>query len=215
MSATTFGRASKFAPITPTGLRRSSAIRSPGSSRITRRSGSGGTSARARSCPDIALSRLSSRRSRSISAPVRPPASAARISSSFAARIAPAARSSRSAMARSAKPIASSGAIARHPAARCAARAAAWTASVAPGSPTLALCPAATCIEAFSPVIVIPSPLSLPSSQPQALSNTRAYPAAPARRLGHGSVMAICGGPLPSEQARHVDRLMERGGDAI
>ena len=65
MSTTTFGRASKLAPITPTGLRRSSSSRPSGSSLTVRRDGSAGTSASARSWPAMASSRASSSRSRS------------------------------------------------------------------------------------------------------------------------------------------------------
>ena len=148
MSATTFGRASKLAPITPTGRRRSCATRPPGSSLITRLDGSAGTSASSSSWSAMPLSRVSSSRSRSFSAPVRPAWSAARMSSSLAARIASDARPSRSAIARSARPIASSGALARLPAARWAASAAARTAAEA------------SCRAASSPVVVMS-----PSSQ--------------------------------------------------
>ena len=153
MSATTLGRASKLAPITPTGRRRSCATRPPGSSLITRLDGSAGTSASSSSWSAMPLSRVSSSRSRSFSAPVRPAWSAARMSSSLAARIASDARPSRSAIARSARPIASSGALARLPAARWAASAAARTAAEA------------SCRAASSPVVVM-SPI-IPASAAQ------------------------------------------------
>ena len=54
MSTTTFGRASKLAPITPTGRRHSSRRRPPGSALIVRRDGSAGMSASARSWPAMA-----------------------------------------------------------------------------------------------------------------------------------------------------------------
>ena len=57
MSTTTFGRASKLAPITPTGMRRSVSSRPPGSSLIVRWDGSAGTSASARSWPAMSSSR--------------------------------------------------------------------------------------------------------------------------------------------------------------
>ena len=57
MSTTTFGRASKLAPITPTGRRRSSSRRPPGSSETIRLDGSAGTWASARSWAAMASSR--------------------------------------------------------------------------------------------------------------------------------------------------------------
>jgi hypothetical protein len=102
MSTTTFGRASKLAPITPTGLRHSSRRSPPGSFRIVRRDGSAGISASARSWPAIESRRVSSSRRRSSSASRTPSASAARTSCSFASSTGALWRPSRSAMPRSA-----------------------------------------------------------------------------------------------------------------
>ena len=134
MSTTTFGRASKLAPITPTGLRRSSSSRPPGSSLTVRRDGSAGTRASARSWPAMASSRASSRRSRSSSAPPMPSARAAAMSASLAASTGLAWRPSSSAIAPSASSRRSPGTSARSAAAPRAARAAASTALSASAS---------------------------------------------------------------------------------
>ena len=128
MSTTTFGRASKLAPITPTGLRRSSSRRPPGSSQTIRRDGSAGTWASARSWAAMASSRPGSRRSRSSSPPPRPSARAAAMSASLAASTGPAWRPRVSAIARSASSRRSSGTSARPADAPRAARAACSTA---------------------------------------------------------------------------------------
>ncbi len=134
MSTTTFGRASKFAPITPTGLRHSSRSRPPGSSLIVRRDGSAGTPASARSWPAIASSRASSSRSRSSSASRTPPARAARMSPELASSTSAARRPRWSAMNRSASSMRSSGTLARPGTVPRAARAASSTALMVPAS---------------------------------------------------------------------------------
>ena len=149
MSTTTLGRASKLAPITPTGLRRSSSSRPSGSSLTVRRDGPALTWASARSWPAMASSRASSRRSRSSSAPVMPPARAAATSASLAASTWLARRPSWSAIARSASSRRSPGTLARSAAAPRAARAAVSTALSASAS-------AVTCVSAVSVVISYP-----------------------------------------------------------
>ena len=131
MSTTTFGLASKFAPITPTGRRRSDSTRPPGRSRTLREAGSGSTPARISSCAAIALSRPASSLSRSRTPAGSPFPSAARMSSALAASTAGAASDRAWDIAPSAASIASSLAAARPGAAARAARAAVRTASVA------------------------------------------------------------------------------------
>lgn len=112
-SSVTFGRASKFAPMTPTGRRRSSRTRpSPRSSRTLSR-GSCGTSASVRSAAAMSSSRGPVSRRRSCSAADIPLEAADRRSSWFAAVSTSRAVCSRSAMARSAVSISPSDARAR------------------------------------------------------------------------------------------------------
>ena len=152
MSTTTLGRASKLAPITPTGLRRSSSRRPPGSSETVRRDGSAGIAASSRSWPAMASSRFWSRRSRSSSAPVMPSARAAAMSASLAASTWLARRPSASAIARSASSRRSSGTLARSAAGPRAARAAVSTALSASAS-------AVTCVSTFA---AVPAVISYP-----------------------------------------------------
>ena len=71
-STATFGRASKFAPTTPIGIRRSETSSPFGSVQLATSRSSGGSSASSRSCASIAVRRPGSRRSRS-SAPSSSP----------------------------------------------------------------------------------------------------------------------------------------------
>ena len=117
----TLGRASKFAPITPTGTRRSVSRSPPGSSRTGWLSGGNAASASSPSCRAMSCSRDGSRRSRSSSPRPSPACSPSAMSAALAARISPARSVSSAAIPRSAASMTASGAPASWPAAAAAA----------------------------------------------------------------------------------------------
>src|SRR5829696_1349001 len=118
-STATFGRASKFAPTTPTGIRRSWTRRPFSSVQASISRSSGGSAARIRSWSPIAATRASSSRRRS-SAPASSRPAASAMSAAFAASTVVARSSSRAAAAESAASTASSASAASASFAACA-----------------------------------------------------------------------------------------------